>query len=145
TKALARHLPRRHLRDTARRFLALDPGPRGEISEDFVGFSDSLRGNIQADHEPELSDPYAECRRLYEEGDGDMLARMSAADLQPYLVELLMNQDQMSMAASIESRVPFLDHTFVEHVVRLPSHLKVRGLTTKAVLREAVKDIVPRE
>lgn len=49
------------------------------------------------------------------------------------------------MAASIESRVPFLDHEFVERVVRLPSALKVRGLTTKAVLREALKNLVPRE
>jgi asparagine synthase (glutamine-hydrolysing) len=145
TKALARHLPRRLRRYTERSFLALDPGPRGLFYENFAVFSDRLRGNILADRALAESDPYAECLRLYEEGDGDMLARMSAADLQTYLVELLMKQDQMSMAASIESRVPFLDHTFVEHVVRLPSHLKVRGLTTKAVLREAVKDIVPRE
>jgi len=56
-----------------------------------------------------------------------------------------MKQDQMSMAASVESRVPFLDHKFVEHAVGLPSALKIRGLTTKAVLREALKDLVPRE
>ena len=42
------------------------------------------------------------------------LARMLYADQKTYLVELLMKQDQMSMAASIESRVPFLDHPFVE-------------------------------
>jgi asparagine synthase (glutamine-hydrolysing) len=56
-----------------------------------------------------------------------------------------MKQDQMRMAASIESRVPFLDHVFVEEIVRLPSRLKVRGWTTKAVLRAAVKEIVPKE
>jgi asparagine synthase (glutamine-hydrolysing) len=54
-----------------------------------------------------------------------------------------MKQDQMSMAASIESRVPFLDHALVEHVVRLPASLKLRGWKTKAVLREALRDVVP--
>ena len=145
TKALARRLPRRLRRYTERSFLALDPGPRGLFYENFAVFPDRLRGNILADRALAECDPYAECLRRYEESDGDMLARMSAADLQTYLVELLMKQDQMSMAASIESRVPFLDHAFVEHVVRLPSSLKVRGLTTKAVLREAVKDLVPKE
>src|ERR1043166_3065227 len=145
TKALARRLPRRLRRYTERSFLALDPGPRGLFYENFAVFPDRLRGNILADRALAECDPYTECLRRYEESDGDMLARMSAADLQTYLVELLMKQDQMSMAASIESRVPFLDHAFVEHVVRLPSSLKVRGLTTKAVLREAVKDLVPKE
>ena len=64
---------------------------------------------------------------------------MSRADLQTYLVELLMKQDRMSMAASIESRVPFLDHELVEHVVALPERFKVRGWTTKAVLRRAAR------
>ncbi|MBI3932742.1 MAG: asparagine synthetase B, partial [Acidobacteria bacterium] len=54
-------------------------------------------------------------------------------------------QDQMSMAASVESRVPYLDHPLVEHVVGLPGHAKLRGWTTKAVLRDALRDLVPRE
>ena len=70
---------------------------------------------------------------------------MSHADLQTYLVELLMKQDQMSMAASIESRVPFLDHELVEHVVRDAGRVQGPGLTTKAVLREALRERVPRE
>jgi asparagine synthase (glutamine-hydrolysing) len=59
-------------------------------------------------------------------------------------VELLMKQDQMSMAASIESRVPFLDHHLVEFAAQLPPRMKLRGLTTKWILREAVKDLLPR-
>jgi asparagine synthase (glutamine-hydrolysing) len=70
---------------------------------------------------------------------------MSRTDLQTYLVELLMKQDQMSMAASIESRVPFLDHQFVEQVLRIPGHVKLAGWTTKAVLRAALRDLIPRE
>jgi asparagine synthase (glutamine-hydrolysing) len=54
-----------------------------------------------------------------------------------------MKQDQMSMAASIESRVPFLDHELVEFAASLPPRLKLRGFTTKWILREAVRSILP--
>jgi asparagine synthase (glutamine-hydrolysing) len=54
-----------------------------------------------------------------------------------------MKQDQMSMAASIESRVPFLDHKLVEFCVSLPDAWKLSGLTTKRVLREAMKSVLP--
>src|SRR5262249_44349686 len=57
---------------------------------------------------------------------------------------LLMKQDQMSMAASIESRVPFLDHKLVEFAAKLPERMKLRGLTTKYILRRAMKDRLPR-
>ena len=49
------------------------------------------------------------------------------------------------MAASIESRVPFLDHELVEHVTAIPGHVKLNGWQTKAVLRAAVRDLVPGE
>jgi len=65
--------------------------------------------------------------------------------LKTYLVELLMKQDQMSMAASIESRVPFLDHHLVEFAASLPPRLKLRGFKTKWILREAVRSILPPE
>ena len=54
-----------------------------------------------------------------------------------------MKQDQMSMAASIESRVPFLDHKLCEFTARMPERLKLRGLTTKWVLRESMKELLP--
>ena len=50
----------------------------------------------------------------------DVLDKLLYADTKTYLHELLMKQDQMSMAASIESRVPFLDHRLVEYTARLP-------------------------
>jgi asparagine synthase (glutamine-hydrolysing) len=68
---------------------------------------------------------------------------MSRADLATYLHELLMKQDQMSMAASIESRVPFLDDQIVAYALGLPSRIKLRGWQTKAVLRAAVRDLLP--
>jgi asparagine synthase (glutamine-hydrolysing) len=72
-----------------------------------------------------------------------LLDRMLYADIKTYLVELLMKQDQMSMAASIESRVPFLDHKLVEFVARLPDEWKLAGWTGKRLLREAMKGLVP--
>ena len=74
---------------------------------------------------------------------GSNLGRMSRADLETFVVELLMKQDQMSMAASVESRVPFLDHELVETVVRIPARFKLRGLRTKSILRDAAAGLVP--
>ncbi len=76
--------------------------------------------------------------------EASLLARTLYADQHTYLVELLMKQDQMSMAASIESRVPFLDHTFVEFAARIPDRLKIRGRTQKHVLKAAMSDLLPR-
>jgi len=73
------------------------------------------------------------------------LERLLYADQQTYLVELLMKQDQMSMAASIESRVPFLDHHLVEFASRVPAALKLQGATGKYIVKEAVADLLPAE
>ncbi|HTB18583.1 MAG TPA: asparagine synthase (glutamine-hydrolyzing), partial [Bryobacteraceae bacterium] len=72
------------------------------------------------------------------------LARTLYADQKTYLVELLMKQDQMSMAASLESRVPYLDHTLVEFAARIPGRLKIRGRAQKHILKAAVRDLLPR-
>jgi asparagine synthase (glutamine-hydrolysing) len=72
-----------------------------------------------------------------------LLTRLLYADMKTYLVELLMKQDQMSMATSIESRVPFLDHKLVEFAATLPDEWKLSGWTTKRVLREAMKGVLP--
>ena len=73
----------------------------------------------------------------------DLLQRLLYTDVKTYLVELLMKQDQMSMATSIESRVPLLDHVLVEYVASLPSRWKLSGLTTKRLLREAMRGVLP--
>jgi asparagine synthase (glutamine-hydrolysing) len=74
-----------------------------------------------------------------------LVERMLYADQKTYLVELLMKQDQMSMATSIESRVPFLDHPFVEFAARVPQALKMRGRTAKYILKRAVENLLPGE
>ena len=56
---------------------------------------------------------------------------------------LLERGDRMTMAASIEARVPFLDHEFTAFASTLPDHLRVRGLTTKWILRQAGKQVLP--
>jgi asparagine synthase (glutamine-hydrolysing) len=91
-------------------------------------------------------DPYAVQRDLLAASDArSLLDQLLDVDIQTYLHELLMKQDQMSMAASIESRVPFLDYPLVEFAARLPTRLKLRGLTTKYVLRRAMRDALPPE
>lgn len=72
------------------------------------------------------------------------LARTLYADQKTYLVELLMKQDQMSMAASLESRVPFLDHTLVEFAARIPDRLKIQGRVQKHILKQAMSGLLPR-
>ncbi|MGH9471233.1 MAG: asparagine synthase (glutamine-hydrolyzing) [Terriglobales bacterium] len=73
-----------------------------------------------------------------------LLQRMLETDIRTYLVELLMRQDAMSMAASLESRVPFLDRHVVEFALRIPAHVQVRGLVGKQVLKAAVADLLPQ-
>jgi asparagine synthase (glutamine-hydrolysing) len=135
-------LPDGARRYAGRSFMALEPGIRDLFLENFAIFSEPLQSQLLTDTGGRR-DPYANAMRCYEQASGGMLDRMSHADLQTYLVELLMKQDQMSMAASIESRVPFLDDHVVEHVAALPGRLKLHRWQTKAVLRAAVADLIP--
>ena len=75
--------------------------------------------------------------------DGTALARMLYADQKTYLVELLMKQDQMSMATSIESRVPLLDHHLLALSWCLPDRLKIRGAEQKYALKRAAEGLLP--
>jgi len=91
-------------------------------------------------------DPYAGVRRVLSDTDAkSLLDRLLYADIKTYLHELLMKQDQMSMAASVESRVPFLDHKLVEFTSGLPERLKLHRWTTKYVLRQSMKGVLPEQ
>jgi len=91
-------------------------------------------------------DPYVELRRLLDRTkDLSLLDSLLYADIKTYLHELLMKQDQMSMATSVESRVPFLDHKLVEFTAKMPDTMKLRGGTTKFVLRESMKGMLPEK
>ncbi len=64
-------------------------------------------------------------RILFDEGGGEPIENCLRYELRTYLVDLLMRQDKMSMAHSIENRVPFLDHKLVEYVRELPASMNV--------------------
>lgn len=69
---------------------------------------------------------------------------MSYLDLKLRLPELLlMRVDKMSMAVSLEARVPFLDDRFVSYAMGIPSNLKTKNKVSKYILKEAIKGIIP--
>jgi asparagine synthase (glutamine-hydrolysing) len=89
------------------------------------------------------STAYKNVLDYWERSSGEMLQRLLYTDIKTYLVELLMKQDNMSMAASIESRVPFLDHVLVEFATRIPREVQIQGLAGKRILKKAVEDLLP--
>jgi asparagine synthase (glutamine-hydrolysing) len=91
-----------------------------------------------------VGSPYDHSMKFWEQSSGTLLKRLLYTDINTYLVELLMKQDQMSMAASIESRVPFLDHPLVEFAAGIPTKYAVNGLEGKSILKSAVEDLLPR-
>ncbi len=122
--------------------------PRQAGAMFFDNFAGMPHGMLQAVLEPDAlggADPYAASLAYFHQPNGSsgVLDRLLYTDLKTYLLELLMKQDQMSMSASIESRVPFLDHVLVEFAARLPHRLKLSGFTTKRVLREAARGLLP--
>jgi asparagine synthase (glutamine-hydrolysing) len=86
---------------------------------------------------------YRNSLAYWDQSSGDLINRLLYTDIKTYLVELLMKQDSMSMAASMESRVPFLDHELVEFAMSIPPSLQTRGLTGKHILKSAFEDLLP--
>jgi asparagine synthase (glutamine-hydrolysing) len=76
---------------------------------------------------------------------GTFLDRLLYFQFKTYLIALLMKQDKMSMAASIETRVPFLDHGLVEYAFRLPAEQKIRGQVGKRLLRDVSTQLLPQD
>jgi asparagine synthase (glutamine-hydrolysing) len=85
--------------------------------------------------------------RLFERaGARSATDRCLYVDLKSYLVDnCLVKVDRMSMACSLEARVPFLDHELVELAFRVPAELKVRAGATKVLLKTLAERHVPRE
>jgi len=111
----------------------------------YSAFSADDQGRLLRDEMKGIvDDPYARILDYWQRPSGDLVHRMLYTDIKTYLQELLMKQDQMSMAASIESRVPFLDHVLVEFTASIPKQFLIRGLAGKSVLKSAVEDLLPR-
>ena len=110
----------------------------------YSAFSAAEQGELLTPRARELSgNAYAGSMAYWDKSSGDLLHRLLYTDIHTYMVELLMKQDQMSMAASIESRVPFLDHVLVEFTARIPSRYSIQGLSGKHILKLAVEDLLP--
>src|SRR3954453_8573661 len=144
------NVPGRMGRYAARSFLNMPRTPEAMFFDNFAAISLSRQSGLLSARVARLATPeraYGPSRAFYDapNGQSTTLDRLLYADMKTYLVELLMKQDQMSMAASIESRVPFLDHHLVEFAAGLPTRMKLRGLTTKWILREAVREVLPPE
>jgi asparagine synthase (glutamine-hydrolysing) len=131
----------------SRSFLSLPPDIESIYFDNFAVFPRSMQSELltqQTRDQIGHSDPYIGVRALLSQTDANsLLDRLLYADIKTYLHELLMKQDQMSMATSIESRVPFLDHKLVEFTSSLPERLKLRGWTTKYILRNSMKGLLP--
>jgi asparagine synthase (glutamine-hydrolysing) len=162
-RALVPGTVRRHIRNTIlesswisatmRRKLAHTPLGRDGNSWASLYFDNFLCAFSEREQHSLLSDeiaaefktgaPYENSLEYWGRSSGDMLQRLLYTDIKTYLVELLMKQDNMSMAASIESRVPFLDHALVEFATNIPRAFQLRGLSGKRILKKAMQDLLP--
>lgn len=98
--------------------------------------SDQLRG----------ADSYESIKTYFKNNKGiDRLSRDLYLDTKLYLVDdILTKVDRMSMANSLEARVPLLDHNFVEFVASIPSSLKIQKGTRKYILKRAMRTKLPK-
>jgi asparagine synthase (glutamine-hydrolysing) len=129
-------------------FLGLDAASWSSFYFDnfFSAFSESQQINLLTDQVRQqfpFGSAYEHVLSYWNNSKGEMLQRLLYTDIKTYLVELLMKQDNMSMAASIESRVPFLDHVLVEFATRIPRDVQLKGLSGKNILKKAMEGSLP--
>jgi asparagine synthase (glutamine-hydrolysing) len=105
----------------------------------------------EVQHQLRAVDPAARHRDVfYVVRDADFLSQMLYLDTKIFMVSLNLNyNDKMSMASSVEVRVPFLDRELAEFAAwQIPPHLKLKGFlrpTTKYIFRYAMSDVLPAE
>ncbi|MEO8681153.1 MAG: asparagine synthase (glutamine-hydrolyzing) [Vicinamibacterales bacterium] len=135
---------RRSSLSRAARFIAGADRPRAERYRSWLSvFTPELKaelygGRSRASGEDRLAPIFAATAQL------DPVDAMLAADVAWYMpTDLLVKMDIATMANSLESRSPFLDRDLAEFAARLPSHYKLRGRTSKYLLKKAIADLVP--
>jgi asparagine synthase (glutamine-hydrolysing) len=139
-------LPSKMRKKLSHTFLARDGASWAAFYFDnfYAAFTEADQVGLLADDiQPALGQEYADVLKFWEKSSGPLLDRLLYTDIKTYLVELCMKQDQMSMAASVESRVPFLDHVLVEFALGIPASLKTRGLTGKRILKTVMEKSLP--
>ena len=141
-------LPHRVKQKLSHTFLNHSMAPEEIIFDNFVSifprrihsqlFSDEVFGEVKD------VNPYRDALSILGNRDeADPLEQLLYADQKMYLVELLKKQDKMSMAASIESRVPFLDHELVEFACTVPRRMKLRGRQEKLLVKRTFEKLLP--
>lgn len=111
-------------------------------------FNAKEKENIYTDHfrkQVEKDDPFCFLSSKFQESDTkDLLEQLLYVDMNSYLPDdLLAKMDIATMANSLEARVPFLDHKFMEFVCRIPFQLKLRGNESKYILKKAFEGLLP--
>ena len=125
-----------------------------DFEERYLGFgtyfTDELKGRLYTDEVREATrglDPYREHRRYFARARrAAPLNQLLYVDLKTFLPCLNLDYtDKTSMAATLEVRVPFLNHELIELTARMPPDLKLRGLKRKYILKRAAEAVLPRE
>lgn len=107
-------------------------------------YTDGFRGELNAAGGPMGTELFRSMANKVDTGNA--LDPLLYLDSKTYLPgDILTKVDRMSMAVSLEARAPLLDHKLIEFVSRIPASMKLRGNTTKYLLKEAVRDFVPAE
>jgi asparagine synthase (glutamine-hydrolysing) len=129
----------------AKNFLGAAASPFTERYRSYVGVFTSAEADALMTKSPAVRfDAIAESFRRV--GGEDPLARMFAVDASTQMADdLLMLTDKMTMAASLECRVPFLDHELVELAAGIPANMKVAGGELKSLMKRALADVLPQE
>jgi asparagine synthase (glutamine-hydrolysing) len=98
------------------------------------------------DHDPTWQYPLFYNRERSDRAPLDHLNRLMYVDLKTWLADVYMEKvDKATMAASLEGRLPILDHRLVELAFQIPGRFKIRGRSTKRIFKKAVKDLLPPE
>lgn len=130
------------------RNIALDPAARYVDSLAF--FDEKAKRRLLSDATARLlrqHDSTAAFRQLFNVSTSpDRIDHLIYLDSKTYLPgDILAKVDRMSMAHSIETRAPLLDHKLIEYVQTIPGSLKLHGMETKHILKRAVAGLVPDE
>jgi len=139
-----RHSPMLNTMRLAKGFLASAALPLDERYRSYVEvFDDEAAAEML--RAPMAANGHALAAAFADATSGDDLNRMLAVDVATQLPDdLLMLTDKMSMAVSLECRVPLLDHELCELAAAIPERIKLRGGRLKHVLKEALADVLPR-